>query len=393
MNTLINQKDRFSLTEGVRYLNCAYMGPLPKVAEEAAVEAVRRKGSPESISAVDFFEPTHEMRERFAALINAPSALDIAVLPSASYGIETVARNVSVAAGQNIVVLHEQFPSNVYPWRRIAQEVGAEIRTVAAAPPEERSATGEGRGASWSRRILEAIDEQTAVVAIGTVHWTDGTKYDLEAIGARARSVGAAFVLDGSQSVGAVPIDVTALQPDALIVAGYKWLLGPYSLSLGYFGESLQDGQPLEETWTGRLGSEVFGGLVEYVDEYQSGAVRFDVGERSNFWGTPAMLASLELLLEWSPESISAYCAALMAPALDQLEGLGIELEDRVFLSPHLMGLRLPDHMSREALVASLDRHRLCVSFRGSSIRVSPHVYNTEEDVAVLVAAVAEAVG
>ena len=115
------------------------------------------------------------------------------------------------------------------------------------------------------------------------MHWTDGTRFDLAAIGARAREVGAALVVDGTQSVGALPFDVQQLRPDALVCATYKWLMGPYSLGFAYLGPRFDDGEPLEETWIGRRGSENFKELVDYQDDYQPGALRYDVGERSNF--------------------------------------------------------------------------------------------------------------
>ena len=391
MSELSQARHHFRLPDDVHFLNCAYMGPLPRAAEEAAVAAVRQKAVPFDIVADDFFSPSNEVRRKFVSLIGGGTPEDVAIVPSVSYGFATAARNLPVARGQNIVLLREQFPSNVYVWLRRAEETGAEVRFVEPASEEERASTGEGRGASWNRRILDAIDENTAVVSIGTIQWTDGTRFDLEAIGRRARAVGAAYLLDGSQSIGALPFNLEDVGADALIVAGYKWLLGPYSQSLAYLGPRIQEsGVPLEETWTGREGSENFGGLVDYVDEYQPGALRFDMGERSNFWGTPALNASLDLLLEWTPAGISDYCRTLMADAFTTLESLGIRSEEEAFRSPHLFGLRFPDHVDGDAVKASLAKHAVNVSFRGSSIRVSPHVYNTPENVAALVRAVSE---
>ena len=180
--------------------------------------------------------------------------------------------------------------------------------------------------------------------------------------------------------------------PTALVVAGYKWLLGPYSLSLAWFGDRYLDGVPLEETWIGRRGSENFAGLVDYVDDYQPGALRFDVGQRSNFALIPALSASLDLVLEWRPERVSAYCRALMADSLPRLRDLGLRVEDDRWRSPHLFGLGLPAGMDPERLKESLARQRVGVSFRGSSVRVSPNVYNDSTDVDALEAVFAEVV-
>ena len=178
---------------------------------------------------------------------------------------------------------------------------------------------GPGCGERWSTRILEAIDADTAVVTMGAVHWTDGTVFDIDAIGARAREVGAYLIIDGTQSVGAMDFDVARIQPDALICSGYKWLMGPYSIGLAYFGPRLLDGIPLEETWIGREGSRDFAGLAgNYPDSYEPGATRYDVGERSNFILVPMMNAALALVLDWTPARIGEYCGNLTAVLTEQ---------------------------------------------------------------------------
>jgi selenocysteine lyase/cysteine desulfurase len=376
----------FSLPEHQHYLNCAYMGPLPRAVEEAGIRALRLKTAPSQIGGSDFFTHSGALRERFAALIHAPWAERIAIHPSVSYGVATVARNVTVAATQNIVLLHEQFPGNVYTWRRRASEAGAELRTVMPPPTVKR-------GEAWTERILEAIDSATAVVTLPTVHWTDGTRLDLEAIGVRAREVGAAFVVDGTQSVGAVDFDVGKVGPDALIVAGYKWMLGPYSMALSYLGERFSDGVPLEETWIGRKGSEDFQGLVDYEDEYQPGAARFDVGERSNIILVPMQVRAIEMLMEWRPERISAYCQDLSAPLIARAQELGFSVEEEAWRSPHLFGLYMPEGLELRALKAALEEREIFVSLRGQALRVAPNVYNDSSDIAALIEALEAARG
>ena len=378
------QRGHFSLPDDFHYINCAYMGPLPLAAERAGIAGLRAKRFPQAIAPQDFFRPVDEVRERFARLIGAPDPNRVATVPSVSYAVSTITRNIYPPGGCNIVIVHEQFPGNVYPWRRLVGEKGGDLRVVT--PPRDG-----GRGARWSERILDHIDTATVAVAMGTVHWTDGTRFDLAAIRERTREVGAALILDGTQTVGAAPIDVVALDPDALIVAGYKWLLGPYSLSLAWFGDRYLDGIPLEETWIGRRGSENFAGLVDYADDYQPGALRFDVGQRSNFALVPALSASLELILEWRPERVAAYCTALMDGAFERLRALGLRVEEVPWRSPHLFGLGLPPGADLERLQQTLARHRVGVSFRGSSVRVSPNVYNTRDDVEALIAAFSEA--
>ena len=379
------QRDEFGLPDDVRYLNCAYMGPLPRVSEEAGIQGMRRKRMPMGIHASDFFAGCDEIRSRFARLVGAADPSRIAIIPSASYGVAVAARNLGVEKGQNIVLLHEQFPGNVYAWRRKAADCGAAIRTVV--PPDEST-----RGAAWNERILQAIDETTAVVTLPQVHWTDGTVFDLGAIGRRAREVGAALVVDGTQSVGALPFDVSEIQPDALIVAAYKWLLGPYSTALAYLGPQFDGGIPLEETWLGRKGSEDFKSLVDYQHEYQPGsAIRYDMGERANFILHPMLQASLDLILQWSPGAVQDYCRRLAAPLIDASVSLGFSVEQDEWRADHLFGLRMPEGLELEALKAELELRQIFVSLRGSALRVSPHVYNDESDVGALIEALQRA--
>lgn len=371
------QKERFFLPPDHHYLNCAYMAPLAKVVEAAGIEGIRLKRIPSRIRPEDFFRESDRVRSLFARLVGAKTS-SIALIPSASYGIATIARNLPVERGRNIVLLEEQFPSNVLTWRRLASERGAEIRTVS---PGE---AGSGRASSWNRRLLESIDARTAVVAVPHVHWADGTLFDLEAVSDRARDVDAALIVDGTQSVGALPFDVGRVKPAALVCAGYKWLLGPYSMGAAYFDERYHAGVPLEENWILRLGSEEFSRLVNYEDRYHPGAVRYDVGERSNFILVPMLAAALEMVLEWQPERIQAYCERLIAGLVEEAPGLGYRMEAAGGRAHHLFGIRTPDGVDPNALREELDRRGLSVSVRGSALRVSPHVYNDLHDVDAL---------
>lgn len=384
LHTLVCQRDAFGLPDDVRYLNCAYLSPLPRVSEEAGIRGMERERAPMTIQASDFFTGCDEIRWRFARLVGAEDPSRIAVIPSASYGLAVAARNLPVERGQNIVLLHAQFPGNVYAWQRRVADSGAEIRTVI--PPDDAT-----RGAAWNERILESIDESTAVVTLPHVHWTDGTVFDLVSIGRRAREVGAALVIDGTQSVGALPFDLQEIRPDALIVAAYKWLLGPYSTGVAYFGPRFDGGIPLEETWLGREGSEDFKGLVDYQSEYQPLAVRFDMGERANFILLPMLQASLDLLLEWTPEAVQDYCKKLVSPLIEASVSLGFSVEQDEWRADHLFGLRMPEGLELDALKAELESRKIYVSLRGSALRVSPHVFNHEGDMGALIEALGAA--
>jgi selenocysteine lyase/cysteine desulfurase len=388
ISPLTHQRANFSLPSGLHYLNCAFMAPQPRSVEAAGMAGMLRKRDPTSIGVEDFFRESDRLRERFARLVGG-DPLRVAIVPSVSYATAIAGRHLlrkGVASrAANVVLTRDQFPSNVHVWRTRASRIGAEVRSVA--PPEEGP-----RGEEWNRRLLEAIDEDTTVVALPHVHWTDGTLFQLERIGARAREVGAALVVDGTQSVGALPFDVTAFRPDLLVCAGYKWLLGPYSVALAYLGSRFDDAEPLEETWIGRAGSEDFRSLTKYVAEYRPGAARFDVGERSNFILVPMMSEAIRLLLEWRPERIQEYCSRLVEPALHRAQALGFRVEPPDWRGSHLVGLRAPAGLDPARLERALAARRVSVSIRGDSIRVSPYLYNLEEDLSALLLALADAV-
>lgn len=369
-----HQKSLFQLPEDVHYLNCAYLSPQLRSVEAAGMLAIASKNLPFHVQTTDFFEPAKKLRANFAQLIQTHEPERIAIIPSASYGIANVANNVHLKPGENIIMVEDQFPSNVYSWQRLVETSGAELRIIKAPASSHRSE-------AWNEAILQAIDDQTRLVAMANIHWADGTLFDLMAIRQRTREVGALLVLDGTQSVGALPIDVSVLQPDALICAGYKWLLGPYSLGLAYYGPTFDEGIPIEENWINRLHSYDFKNLVNYQPAYEPGAARYSVGEQSNFVLVPMLNAALEQLLDWGIENIQTYTKNLSEKPLETLQELGCKVEPLAHRCGHLFGIRIQEaHFDFQKLHESLAAQKVYVSLRGSAIRVSPHVYNDAAD-------------
>lgn len=373
------QKHLFQLPDEVTYLNCAYLSPQLKSVEAAGHSALARKNLPFTVQPTDFFTDVNTLKKRFAQLINAPHADRIAIVPSVSYGIATVAKNLKLKAGENIIVAEDQFPSNIYAWQRIIKESNAELRIVKAPDTSNRAE-------SWNYDILDAIGENTRMVAVANTHWADGTRFDLLAIRAKTTAVGALLVIDGTQSVGALPIDVATLQPDALICAGYKWLLGPYSIGVAYYGNYFDNGIPIEENWINRYESENFRNLVNYQEAYQPGAGRYSMGEQSNFILVPMLIAALEQILDWGVAPIQEYTQKLSQAPLAILKELGCQIEAEPWRCGHLFGIRIAENLfDFEKLSHAFAEHQVYVSLRGNAIRVAPHVYNNDNDFAQLV--------
>jgi selenocysteine lyase/cysteine desulfurase len=362
------QRHLFDLPSDVAYLNCAYMSPLLKRAANVGAEAIARKGRPWTITADDFFADSERARQLFARLLGA-SAEAIAIVPAASYGLAVAACNLPLAAGERVLVLAEQFPSNVFTWRELAKQRGGEVLTIGRPPDGD-----------WTRAVLAQLDDRVRIAALPHCHWIDGGLLDLGLIGERCREVGSALVIDATQSLGALPLDLEHVRPDYLVCAGYKWLLGPYSLGYLYVAPQHRDGRPLEQNWIAREASEDFARLIDYAERYQPGARRFDVGERSNFALLPVSIVGLEQLLSWGVPAIAETLAARTAVIARRAAGLGLTSMPESRRAGHYLGLGFPRGLPA-GLPERLAEERVYVSLRGASLRVTPHLYNDEADV------------
>jgi selenocysteine lyase/cysteine desulfurase len=380
MKTLADQRHFFDIPRDVAYLNCAYMSPLLNRAVELGTAGLASKARPWEISPASFFGDSEEARRLFAVMIGA-EADDVALVPAAGYGLAVAAANLPVAGGREIVMQAEEFPASVLTWRAVARKTGARIVTV------DRPESGD-----WTAALCEAIGDDTAVVCISQTHWVCGGLTDLVAVSARCRQVGAALVIDGTQSCGAHRFDVTAIDPDYLVAAGYKWMLGPYSTGFLYVAPRHQGGVPLEQGWVVRERAEDFRNLIDYSEEFQPGARRFDVGERSNMALMPAVIAALRQLLDWQIERIEATLGEKTSAIADALRDMGAIVVPDAHRSPHYLSLRFKQGLPDD-LAVRLAADRVYVSMRGDRLRITPHLYNDAEDIDRLIASVRGALG
>jgi selenocysteine lyase/cysteine desulfurase len=370
------QRALFDIPEGVAYFDCAKMSPLLNAAAEAGRAGLLRKAHPWEIKAKHFFDESERVRALYARLIGAEAG-DVAIIPSVSYGMATAMANVRVAAGQTIVTLAEDFPSTIHACRAlVARE---EARLVTVERPEE---------GDWNQALLDAIDGGTAMVCAPHVHWVCGTVFDLEAVARRCRSVGATLILDTTQSTGALPLDLAAVDPDYLVAACYKWMLGPYSLGFLYVAPRHQQGRPLEEGWITRAGAEDFRSLAHADAALEPDARRFDMGERSNFALLPVAGAAIAQLLEWGVGNIAETLAGTTAAIAARLAEMGIVANPA--RAPHYLSVRFPRRLGDEIedRLASAEVH---VSLRGDRMRITPHLYNDAADADRLVQEISEA--
>jgi selenocysteine lyase/cysteine desulfurase len=359
----------FEIPQDVTYLNCANMAPQLRAVTAAGLDAVHRKAAPWRLSSADWFAGAEELR-MLAGQVMGVHASHVALVPAASYGIAVAASNVTVKRGQSIIIVEQEFPSNVYAWRQLAKRQDGRLVTVRRHP-----------GSSWTEALLQAINEETAVVSVPQCHWTDGSSIDLILVGERARAAGAAFVIDASQSLGARPLNLDRVQPDFLVSVGYKWLLGPYGLGYLYVAPRWhENGSPLEQSWLARRGSEDFSRLIDYCDEYRPGARRFDMGEFPQFVLAPMAAVALRQILAWGVETIEQSLSRLTDDIAQRAAGAGYEVLPYEQRCRHMIGMRLSAGVPAR-LPAALAAAGVYVSIRGDCIRIAPHLYNDASDI------------
>ena len=253
-------RDAFAIPRDIAYFNTATLSPQLHRVRAAGEAALERRARPWTIIADDWFSDVERLRAAFGQLVGA-DAEGIALVPATSYAFAVVANNLALRPGDRVLVLGAEYPSGIYSWQAATRVSGAEILTVQREP-----------GQSWTDAVLAVLDDRVRVVSVPNVHWTDGALVDLERVSARTHELGAHLVIDGSQSIGAMPFDVARLRPDFVTSVGYKWLLGPLGISYLDVAEHHRDGAPIEQNWIARAGSEDFARLVDYRDDYQPGA-------------------------------------------------------------------------------------------------------------------------
>lgn len=364
-----NQKALFSIPDDITYLNCANMSPLMKEVERAGMQAIQQRQRPWTITADQWFSPAEELRSLFAGLIGAGKD-QVALIPSVSYGIAIAKKNIKLSPSQKIVVLDQEYPSNIYAWRELSAESGAAMVTVKREGDE-----------SWTEAVLKAIDTSTGLVAICNCHWTDGSLIRLDQISRKIKEVNARLVIDASQSLGAYPLDVARIQPDFLVTVGYKWLMGPYNLGYLYADPRyLQEGDPIEHSWMVKAGSDDFTRLVDYTEAYKPGARRFDAGEFASFIHIPMATAALAQITAWGISSIRGTLSGLTDAIASRAQELGLTVPPGESRAGHMIGIRFGGDKI-DGLRKELTENKIYISFRGSSMRIAPHLYNDEQDV------------
>jgi len=368
---LASQRALFEIPSHICYLNAASYSPLPIRTLEAGRAAVLRKGTPWMLEASFAGQQNERARIAAARLINAEPS-DVALTSSISYGVATAAKLLTIPRGTRVIVLENDHSSPVLEWHARAEAQGFTVETV-----------GQPDDADWTSAVLAAIERSGAapvsLASISWVHWSDGGLINLDKVAASLRRQGAAFLIDATQGVGVLAMDVTRLDPDFVLFPTYKWVLGPYGRAFLYIAKRHQGGIPLEQTSAGRSNVRAENAVYFTDLNYVPDARRFDMGERDYFISMEMASIGMEMLAEWSASAVAQRLAMLTERIAEGVRGIGVSVPDAQLRAPHILSLAFKGG-TPPGLIEGLASEDIHVALRLGRMRVSPHVYNDEAD-------------
>lgn len=352
------------ITERYTYLDHAAKGPLPAAAAQALRDYADDIEHHGGTHWPRWFGQVAEVRKRLGALIGADPAT-IALQRNTADGIGTVAEGIDWRPGDNVVLPADEFPSNLFPWRNLESR-GVEFRTVG--PPN---------GNVDLAKINAACDARTRVIACSWVGWATGFRADLAALCEIKQRHGCRLLIDGIQAVGMQPLDVAELPIDFLAGEGRKWLLGPEGLGYLYVREdALNSLRPTRVGWASMKQENVFGDEFAFRDD----ASRFESGMQA-FPLIAVLNASLKALEESTPAERANQLADLTDYAVERLQSVGGEIASvrgsnaSAIVTARFAG-KDPEKQRKHCWA-----NDVIVSARGGGIRLSPHAYNTRDDI------------
>jgi len=382
MNTTEAQVERdfradFAEFDEVTYLDAAGEAPMPLVSVRAAQAAIDWKKSPQRIPEGTYFDLPDRIRALVAKLIGG-RAEEIAVTAGATSGLAAAAHGVDWNPGDEILVAKAEFPAHFCTWMPLEEAGRARVNVVA---PRDRFITADDFIAQFTSR--------TRLVSASLVRFDNAALLDAKRLADACRSAGAYLLLDVSQCAGAMPMDARALGADFLVGAGYKWLLSPYGTGFFWIREELiAQMRPAPFYWSGLEGASKFHSLSFDRLRLARGARRWDSPETASFFNLAAMAASLEYILQTGVETVAEHNHRLIAALIERLP------RDRCVLAsppeaerrgPYVCVAARRPEQTRE-LHEKLRKENIIVSLREGALRISPHLYNTERDIARLIA-------
>ena len=356
--------DEFPQDPDICYLNHAAVAPWPKRAADAVTAFARENIHQGARDYPRWVQLEHKLRGQFQTLLNAPSKLDIALVKNTSEALSLVAMGLDWAEGDEVLLSDQEFPSNRIPWQALESQ-GVSVRQVSLDTEDPEAA------------LIAAMGPATRLLSISSVQYASGLCMDLQRLGRACRERDVLFCVDAIQSIGALPLDVQAIDCDFAMADGHKWMLGPEGLGVFYCRKKVRD----------RLKLTQYGWhMVEALGDYDredwapaSSARRFEPGS-PNTLAQHALSASLELLLEVGPERIREALQQRTAYLLQSIAALpGARI-----LSPTTPERRAGivtftfQGIDNTTLHKQLMDAGVVCAARGGGIRWSPHFYTPQ---------------
>jgi cysteine desulfurase/selenocysteine lyase len=354
-------------------MNHAAVAPLSRPAAEAMCAFAQDVAQNSMAHYGEWNEMVASARSSVAGLIGA-RAEEIAFLKNTTDGIVAVAEGLDWRAGDNVVLASCEFPANVYPWLNLERK-GVEIHWV-----------DEHDGRLPLNAYRAAMDQRTRVVSTSAVQFHSGFRSDLAGLSEICRHHGALFVVDGIQSVGALPMDVVAQGVDFLAADGHKWMLGPEGCALFYCSANALDAIRVASLGWASVGDADF---FNYDTTLHGDARRFETGTL-NTVGIAGLKVAAELLLETGIEQISERILYLTDLLCEGLTKIGFDI-----LTPRDPGEKsgivtfTKGGIDLDAVEDRLRNRRIIATARNGCIRLSPHFYNSEEEIETVLSALA----
>jgi selenocysteine lyase/cysteine desulfurase len=367
-------RELFPITKRYNYLNHAAVSPLPLPALQAVEAQLKDVHENGSVNFRDWLDVKEQARQLLAGLLGARPE-QVAFMRNTSDALSTVANGLTWKKGDNIVTFSGEFPSNIYPWLRIRDVFGVELRMC-----KERA------GRIDFDDLAKLIDQHTRVITISHVQFASGFRMDLERLGRVARRHDALLVVDVIQALGVLPIDVEAELIDVAAGAGHKWLMGPEGVGYLYLSDRARE--RIQPTLVGWISVPQPEDLQNFEQGWKDGTLAWETGT-----GPAALMYGLKASLEL----LTALGVAQTARHLKQLtDHLCEGLQSKPY---RVVSSRLPGEKSQivcinptggtsaMALYAHLKKQNIITAPRGDRLRIAPHVYNTPEEIEALVEA------
>lgn len=364
----------FPVTGHLAYLNSAAVSPMPITAIDAINSQLNDVAAYGSAHYQDWIDTRSRARALIAEMLHI-RADQVAFLRNTSDGFASIASGIAWRAGDNIVSFEREFPANFYPWRRVRDDHGVELRLC----PERD-------GRIDLDELISLIDTDTRVVALSAVQYASGFRSDLERIGRAARAVNALFCVDIIQGFGAIPLDLPAQFVDAACGASHKWLCAPEGCGIIYLSDRARE--VINPTLVGWISVETPWDFEDREQPFKPTALAWESGTgcSSLFYG---LEQSLKLLNDTGVERIERHLAALTDHICEDLAGRNYDLVSSRAdgESSAIVCVKHRGGMTSNQIAAALEHEGVIVSPRGDRVRIAPHFYNDTGDVERLLAA------